>query len=71
MKKPSAKILISEAAEIIGCTEDHVRRLVRMGQIKAERLGQVLWLVDRRSALAFAKNRPPIGRPRKKNNEGT
>ena len=71
MKKPSAKILVAEAAELIGCSEDHVRRLVRLGQIKGERIGQVLWLVDRKSAQAFASNRPPIGRPRKKPQQGT
>jgi excisionase family DNA binding protein len=70
MKAPSGQISVDDAATLIGCSADHVRRLCRDGLIAAQRLGQRVWLVDAQSAKEFASNRPAIGRPPKKKSRG-
>jgi len=71
MKTPSGQISVEQAAQLIGCSADHVRRLCRDGLIRAKRFGQRVWLVDAASAADFAYNRPAIGRPPKKNRQGS
>lgn len=59
-------VTCEEAAEIIGCSGDHVRLLLRQGVLVGEKWGGSTWLVERRSCDLFRKNRPKRGRPRNK-----
>ncbi len=45
-------ITTTEAAEISGYHVNHIRRLVRAGEIKAQKFGPILQ-IDRRSLLAY------------------
>lgn len=58
-------ITLTEAAELIGVSKGYVCRLLNDGRIKAERIHQRAWLVDRKSAEQFRDNPPAMGRPRK------
>jgi excisionase family DNA binding protein len=46
-------ITTQEAAEIIGVTRNHVRHLIRHGELQAKRFGRA-WMVSRKSAEAYA-----------------
>lgn len=54
---------VGEAAVLIGCTAAHVRKLLRDGDLVGRKLSPRIWLVSRKSALAFSRNRPRLGRP--------
>jgi excisionase family DNA binding protein len=71
MKAASGQISVDDAAELIGCSTDHVRKLCRDGVLQAQKLGRLMWLIDAKSAHEFADNRPPIGRPPKKKSKGS
>lgn len=57
------RITVKLAAEIIGCSEAHVRRLLKEETIAGEFFSGV-WAVSRESAEEFAKTEPATGRPR-------
>ena len=52
-----------EAAKIIGCHQDHIKRLARQGVIKAVKVGKS-WLFNKSDIIAFKPANQ--GRPRKK-----
>ena len=47
-------ITTQEAAELSGYHPDHLRRLIRAGEIRARKLS-FLWLVSRQSLLEYLK----------------
>ncbi len=47
-------LTVTQAAELVGYHPDHVRRLIRLGKITADKFATV-WRVDRRSLLAYVK----------------
>lgn len=57
------KITVKKAAQIIGCSEAHVRRLLGEGTIDGEFFSGV-WAVSRPSAEEYAKIPQKTGRPR-------
>ncbi len=58
-------VSVQTAADIIGCSTAHVRRLLASEIIAGEQLdGSGYWLVYRDSAEEFAKTQPKVGRPR-------
>lgn len=61
-------VTVKQAADIIGCRVQHVRLLARNNEIKASRIGEKLWVIDRTSAEKYAKAKKKTGRPRSKNN---
>ena len=60
---PGEKITARKAAEIIGCSEAHVRRLAGSGTISGEDFAGV-WAIVRESAEEYAKIPQKSGRPR-------
>lgn len=46
------------AARKIGVTPDHIRKLIRDGKIKAEKVGNV-WFIDSRSLSTIKRQRFP------------
>ena len=50
----------SEGAELTGFSVDYVRRLARAGRIGARKTGRD-WLVNKKSALAYAKKMEELG----------
>ena len=53
-----------EAADCIGVTHDHIRRMIRDGIIKAEKLGHN-WLIERSVANNITRQRFPRKKERK------
>lgn len=53
-----------EAAAIIGVSHDHIRRLIRDGKIKAEKLGHN-WLIQRVVAKKIKRQRFPRKKEKK------
>lgn len=45
-------ITTQEAAELSGYHPDHLRRLIRAGEIRARKFS-ILWLIDRQSLLDY------------------
>ena len=66
MPKPDP-ITVKQAAEILDCSEAHVRLLCSRDRIEAKRFGMVL-LVNPESVAYYLKHerQPHKGRPRKK-----
>jgi len=56
---------VSEAAEVIGCTDGRVRQMLRSGEMQGVKANEKAWLVDREEAERIAKVRRGAGRPRK------
>lgn len=42
-----------EAAELAGYDIQHIRRLVRSGEIEARKWGRISWMVNRESLLQY------------------
>jgi len=57
-------ITVEEAAEIIGCTRPHVRFLLGEESIVGHKLSDRVWLVEKKSAQAYARKPQKRGRPR-------
>lgn len=55
---------VEEAARIIGMHPGAVRRAIVAGRIKARRIGQRLYVVEREEAERYRDNAPKRGRPR-------
>ena len=47
-------ITTTEAAELSGYHPDHIRRLIRAGEVKAQKFGEV-WQVDHGSLIAYIR----------------
>ena len=56
---------IEEAANVLGCTPDHVRLLARQEKLDAEKVGKTMWVIRRESVAKFSKKPYTVGRPRK------
>ena len=52
----------AEAAEIYGCSQEHVRMMVRKGQIWSEKIGPRALLVDADEIRKLAKEREQLRR---------
>jgi excisionase family DNA binding protein len=59
-------ITVKQAAQVLDCSEAHVRLLISRGRIEAKSFGKV-WLVDPASVRHYLKHerQPGKGRPRK------
>lgn len=62
--KPKPYISVSDAAEVLGCTEGRVRQLLDEKKIEGEKLHERAWAVDRKSVEAYSKREITTGRPR-------
>lgn len=60
----SVEIGAGEAAVLLGCTPQYVRRLARSGRITARRCGPV-WLINSASLDAYRHGGPPCPTPSK------
>ena len=58
IKNRSVFITSMEAAGIIGVTQDHVRRLILEGKIKAQKLGPN-WVINRKDLKGITRQRFP------------
>jgi len=56
----------SEAANVIGCTDAHVRRMLIEGTMKGKKVSGRSWMVPRKEAERVAARQAPTGRPRKR-----
>ncbi len=54
----------AEAAELIGCTGNRVRQLIRAGAIQAKKIGHGMWLVPVNEAEKARDLPYKTGRPR-------
>jgi excisionase family DNA binding protein len=55
---------VSEAAKTIGCSENHVRLLVKQGKLRGDKITERLWLVEKKHVAETAKKPGKTGRPR-------
>ena len=51
-------ITCAQAAETLGFTHDHVRKLINQGKIKAEKLGRN-WIIERKNLEKIHRQRFP------------
>jgi excisionase family DNA binding protein len=58
-------ITAQEAAEVLGCSRDHIGHLCRNGALDA-RASERVWLITRKSVDRYAAKRPKLGRPKTK-----
>ncbi len=58
------------AAEILGFSEDHVRRLVREGKIKGQKVGGI-WLIYEKDLAKIKRQRKKFFRKREKGIHGS
>ncbi len=56
-------ITTEQAVALSGYTPEHVRRLIKTGEIKAQKWGRE-WQVSRRSVLAYLQRVQQLGRRR-------
>lgn len=63
---PRDQLTTRDAAELLGFTVQHVRRLIREGRLRGERLSRD-WLIERESLERYMASRDnlelPIGSP--------
>lgn len=55
------ELTVSEAAQLAGYSERHVRRLARQGQVDARQVGGWLYLIDRQSLMEYAEKMKALG----------
>lgn len=48
-------LTVTEAVELMGCSDGWVRMLLRTGQLEGQKFGPRSWMVSRRSALEAKK----------------
>ena len=53
-KRDDNWITTQQAAELSGYHPEHIRRLIREGQVKARKFG-IVWQVDRTDLLAYVQ----------------
>lgn len=56
LKNKANYVTSSEAATLLGFSADHVRKLIRTGKIKAERIGRN-WIIDKRNLEKIHRRR--------------
>ncbi|HLE80275.1 MAG TPA: helix-turn-helix domain-containing protein [Dehalococcoidia bacterium] len=62
-------ITTGEAAQMTGYHLEHIRRLIRQGEIKARKFGPT-WQVSRASLLAYVRKAEKLGAKRGPKREG-
>jgi hypothetical protein len=63
-------LTVSEAAKLSGYNEDHLRELIREKKAIDARKFSIVWMVSRKSLLAYVEEKSKLGRkrgPKKKN----
>jgi hypothetical protein len=63
-------LTVSEAAQLSGYNEDHLRELIREKKAIVARKFSIVWMVSRKSLLAYLAEQSKLGRkrgPKKKN----
>ena len=58
IKSKSNYMTAAQAAEILGFSHDHVRKLINQGRIKAEKLGRN-WIIERKNLEKIHRQRFP------------
>lgn len=53
-----------EAADVIGCTESYVRRLLRDGTIRGRKLNERAWAIPQSEAERLSQQPQKTGRPK-------
>ena len=53
-----------EAANLSGYHLEHIRRLIRAGELDARKWGKITWMVNRESLLAYMSEMEQEGRKR-------
>lgn len=61
---PAGWILTEEAHELTGYSIEYLRRLGRLGKVRAEKLGGALWAFDRASLEAWQVTAKPGPKPK-------
>ena len=56
-------LTVNEAAKISGYNADYIRELIRQGKIKARKFS-IVWMVDRKSLLAYLDKAQAMGEKR-------
>jgi len=56
-------LTVDEAAKLAGYHEDHIRRLVRSGEVKGRKV-VIVWLVSRKSLDAYLRRQEQRGERR-------
>jgi excisionase family DNA binding protein len=52
-------LTVNEAAELSGYHPEHIRRLIRQGEIMAKKFS-IVWMVSRNSLLEYTKSQEKI-----------
>ncbi len=63
MAKQDDWITVQQAAELSGYHIEHIRRLIRMGEIEARKFATV-WQVNRKSLFAYIRKAEELGAKR-------
>jgi excisionase family DNA binding protein len=58
IKNKSNYVTSAEAAELLGFSRDHVRKLIIQGRIKAEKLGRN-WIIEKKNLDKIHRQRFP------------
>jgi len=56
-------LTVNEAAELSGYDPQHIRRLIRDGEIEARKFS-IVWMVNRKSLLGYVKTAQTWGKKR-------
>lgn len=56
-------LTVREAAKLSGYNPEHITRLIREGRIEARKIS-IVWLVDRKSLLAYLGKAQALGEKR-------
>lgn len=57
-------ITTQQAADRIGCTQNHVRLMLKRGLLRGAKISGNLWLCDKRHVDEMSKKPSKVGRPR-------
>jgi excisionase family DNA binding protein len=58
IKNKANYVTSAEAAELLGFSRDHVRKLIIQGRIKAEKLGRN-WIIEKKNLDKISRQRFP------------
>jgi excisionase family DNA binding protein len=61
-------LTVNEAAEQSGYDPEHIRRLIRDGEIEARKFS-IVWMVNRKSLLGYVKKAQTWGKKRGRKHE--
>lgn len=59
----------AQAADVIGCSDAHVRHMLIHGLMKGKKVSGRTWLVERKEAEKVASIDHQLGRPRKRDSQ--